>query len=1168
MKKIILILLLLTCTILTAQQKYQSLLWKISGNNLEKDSYLYGTMHVSSKVAFRLDDVFYKSLEKSEVIALESDPTEWLANSYEMINTSMSYYGGYNYYNTDFYGALFELSFPKKLAIRNAIRVDNSLVNSYLYRKQMGSDNFEEETYLDMFIYQAGKKNHKPVVGLEDFNESRYLVTKASYNAMKKQQDTWLRKLYEEKPMYTLTEDAYRDRNLDLLDSIGEATNTEHFRKFMLYQRNQNMVDVLDTLMQKKSVFTGIGAAHLPGENGVIEMLRREGYTVTALTSKRTSFASQKKSELESTFVAPKLNKESTPDGFLSIQSFEKLLELNYSNQKYYIATDMANGGYLAITRISTFDYLNTNGSSKISLDDIDHLLYEDIPGKIIKKEMLATPYPGISILNKTKKNDYQKYHIYKTPLEIVIIKLGGKGEYALNHEDKIFNSISFKPNSNKHEEFTPKFGKYSVKIPQNYSTASFDLAGKNLIEAYDNKGYYFLQEVPIHDVNYIEEDQFEAEYIHKAFYKNLKLKQEKGKVVKDKYASYQSHTILDATSQKELALKSIVKDETYYLLGYVGKDTATANNYFNSFKLKDIVYKDEFKIVRDTSLYFTVKTNTKQPFPMNYYGGGIKQKSYETKTKNTQYNSKTNESIKITRTKYHDLQMYANIDSLWNQVDRSYAYRFNLTNKQKQKENGLYTYSFLAKDSLSAKRVRVKNILKKGVLFELKTMEDSLSTSSKFVETFYKTFTPLDTLLGRDVFENKVNDYFTALKNNDSIADNATYLIDFTEKDVDTMIKMLNTHKFSSDKKYTKGYIIRELSDLKSKKVMPFLKQLYIKSYNEPETQIDIIKALIAKKNIQAQQLVLDLLEDDFPIGNYAMKTIFDNNSRKDSLRLKKDLFPELLKYSTIQEYKTPIYSLLSRLKDSSLVKPKIYKKYKEQLLNDAKIELKRSLMDNSRSYGSAAVEESLLGYYVNLLYPYKEDKSIAQFYSKLLESNDVNALITYYVLLEKNGLQVPKKLKDKTLNEVDNISFVVERLAQNKILLDSFKTEEFQQKYAQSKLFANIYRDKERDEVSFFKKEELKVDGKDINVYFFKLKNINEYANTEWLHYIAFEKNGNQIKVKSYFLSDSSRGFMLNDTKTEVELVEEGLNFVRYKDRKRLSGNYHDVNTMGIGY
>jgi len=123
MKKLIGVFFLLFVVQVSAQQKYQSLLWKISGNNLTKDSYLYGTMHVSSKVAFRLDDVFYKSLLKSDVVALESDPTTWLSNSYEDMSLIGSYYGQYGN-STNFYENLFKLKQPNDAAIRSFIRFD------------------------------------------------------------------------------------------------------------------------------------------------------------------------------------------------------------------------------------------------------------------------------------------------------------------------------------------------------------------------------------------------------------------------------------------------------------------------------------------------------------------------------------------------------------------------------------------------------------------------------------------------------------------------------------------------------------------------------------------------------------------------------------------------------------------------------------------------------------------------------------------------------------------------------------------------------------------------------------------------------------------------------------------------------------------------------------
>ena len=55
-------------------RKYPSLLWEISGNGLKKPSYLFGTMHVSDKLAFHLGDSFYNAIKSSDVVALETNP--------------------------------------------------------------------------------------------------------------------------------------------------------------------------------------------------------------------------------------------------------------------------------------------------------------------------------------------------------------------------------------------------------------------------------------------------------------------------------------------------------------------------------------------------------------------------------------------------------------------------------------------------------------------------------------------------------------------------------------------------------------------------------------------------------------------------------------------------------------------------------------------------------------------------------------------------------------------------------------------------------------------------------------------------------------------------------------------------------------------------------------
>src|SRR5882757_8070481 len=94
----VLILLLSLASSLTAQRKtekkYPALLWEITGNGLQKPSYLFGTMHVSSKLVFHLSDSFYLDIKNADVVALELDPQLWQDQlfRFENLQSNLRYY--------------------------------------------------------------------------------------------------------------------------------------------------------------------------------------------------------------------------------------------------------------------------------------------------------------------------------------------------------------------------------------------------------------------------------------------------------------------------------------------------------------------------------------------------------------------------------------------------------------------------------------------------------------------------------------------------------------------------------------------------------------------------------------------------------------------------------------------------------------------------------------------------------------------------------------------------------------------------------------------------------------------------------------------------------------------------------------------------------------------
>ena len=96
-------------TSFSQNKKYQGLLWEITGNGIVEPSYLYGTMHVSNKLAFNVSDSFYLCLNNVKGIALESSPDTWMDEYRDM----GAFSGNGGNYGDDFYRKAFKIESPK-----------------------------------------------------------------------------------------------------------------------------------------------------------------------------------------------------------------------------------------------------------------------------------------------------------------------------------------------------------------------------------------------------------------------------------------------------------------------------------------------------------------------------------------------------------------------------------------------------------------------------------------------------------------------------------------------------------------------------------------------------------------------------------------------------------------------------------------------------------------------------------------------------------------------------------------------------------------------------------------------------------------------------------------------------------------------------------------------
>lgn len=1163
------VLLVFSCLSAIAQEE-NSLLWEISGNGLKQTSYLYGTMHVSKKVAFRLDDVFYESLLKSDIVALESDPATWLEEDLKENKTSR-----YSYVPDGFYSKSFLMNNPQTEDLGAFLSLEDRVLNGLLYRTNSSNQDFEEETYLDMFIYQAGQKFNKQIVALEDLEESSTLVGRAGLNSMKEKPDDWLLKKMQQKGMGFLLQDAYRQRNINLIDSLDSGIYTDHYLKNMLYIRNENMVKKLDSLLPNNKVFTGIGAAHLPGKNGVIALLRSKGYTVKPLTSRAGVKGKQLKEKIEKTFKPNTYIEQSPDDAVFTALLPNKLYPVGDRNTTSYIVPDLANGSYVMITRVPTFSYLKKDRS--FDFKKIDELLFENIPGKILeksKKEKDSVPF--IEIKNLLKNGDHQRYQIYITPLEIIIFKMGGEGTYVQQYSDTIFNAISFKKDLFKKVNVTSGFKDFSVEMPSNYTFTNKYRKGNRLVQGVDVKkdNYFFLRRVTQNDLRFIEEDTFELKQIQKRFYQDLKIKP-KYNVIENKALT--SSAILDSVAGKKVYLKSVINGVNYYLLGMVGKDSVTAKTYFNSLKITPPSYKKEFVTVKDTALYFTTKTTVKPPsFSINNYNyrvGGKKPKSYEAYKKTNLYENSNGEVIRVSAHKAHDFLMLPSIDSLWTLRKKIYANdSFIITNEERSvTPDGYNQLQLVLADTASTRGILVRNVSKDGLLYEIKTAVDADEKPSKFVTEFLSNFKPKDTVIGRSFLDDKTADFFAALRNNDSIVLKGYSYINFENKHLDSLEYYIANFKFKEDQKFVQAHLIQQMGKLKSPKVVPFFSNFYEDSYNNSNAQTKILQAVSSKANEASINELLSLMSKDLPLvsNSFAISSIF--KPYVDSLSLAKHLFPEILEYSAIEEYKEPIFSLLARLQLHGYLKSNSYKKYKKQILNDAKIQLKRHLgkdknKSNNRSYSNRNVTYNILEDYTILLFPFRKEKEVQWFYTKLLLSKDAAVKTTYVALLARSNSAIPNGILDSLAADAKTRKLLFEKLKVAKklqIFPKDFYTEE---SLGESIVYWRNINNTNKYKVNYIQKQDIEYRGKNYVGYFYKFTQESIYDNASKLYLIVYPKDA-KIGGKPFY---QNNGISMEDIYTEQELLDMAIDGFILKDRKRAAifkpnayhGNYRLYN------
>lgn len=275
-------LLVIGSTLGSFAQETNSLLWKVTGKEMSKPSYLFGTIHLLPRDRYFFNEKMQEALNQSEILALEAEIDIPLAEQMNMASQMIMPDGKtWAEYMTEKEYSAVKSAFVDSLGIKEK-KVDKYskirpiYVSGLIMTELLGKVKMYEQELSSM-----AKKGKKEIIGLETIQEQMEIVSTIPIEDQIEDLKSTTASMMRD---YNEMLDAYTSQNLAELEKVG--TYSEGFDKMeakLLTDRNDRWVKAIQEKLGDQSIFYAVGAMHLVGENGLIKQLKAAGYTVEAV---------------------------------------------------------------------------------------------------------------------------------------------------------------------------------------------------------------------------------------------------------------------------------------------------------------------------------------------------------------------------------------------------------------------------------------------------------------------------------------------------------------------------------------------------------------------------------------------------------------------------------------------------------------------------------------------------------------------------------------------------------------------------------------------------------------------------------------------------------------------------------------------------------------------
>ncbi len=284
-RKLVFVFFFTLCSMQSIAQrdKTNTLLWEISGNGLQQPSYLFGTIHMICKEDFLISEIVKQKFNSSKQVYLEldmDDPQLQVTMMQQMQlpdkETLKNKLGESDFKKLD--------SFLQKEMNMNLVMFDKfkpMMVMSILAQRLLPCASMES---YEMNFVKMATEHKKELLGLEKVDDQLGVFDAIPDSLEIRSIMNMVNDFESHKKEFSRMSSIYKTQDLDALYQLmAESPEMMGSQELLLDRRNRNWIPVMESVMKNSTTFFAVGAGHLAGSHGVLELLRKQGYKVKGI---------------------------------------------------------------------------------------------------------------------------------------------------------------------------------------------------------------------------------------------------------------------------------------------------------------------------------------------------------------------------------------------------------------------------------------------------------------------------------------------------------------------------------------------------------------------------------------------------------------------------------------------------------------------------------------------------------------------------------------------------------------------------------------------------------------------------------------------------------------------------------------------------------------------